>query len=169
MSKLLSATGLLAAGAAIGSAVAYIVLHEPETPTSLQPAPASEEARPERTADGRIILYLDHGEQTHISAEMRAFLQGLQTLHEAALNEDRPLLKSTAESLRRGDGAGRTIQQKAPEGFRRIGQSLRQDFGVISDMAMTAPLPEIQQSLNETMYKCIACHGSYAAVEIEAP
>lgn len=169
MSKILSATGLLAAGAAIGSAVVYIVLNEPETQTAPQQALTSEDARPERADDGRVILYLNQQEQAHISVQMRAFLQGLQTLHEAALSEDRPLIKATAASLRRGDGTGRTIQQKAPDGFRRIGQSLRQDFSAISDMAMTAPLPEIQQSLNETMYKCIACHGSYAAVAADAP
>lgn len=127
---------------------------------------AAEQARPERTADGRIALYLTAEDRAHVSGEMLAFLEGIQTISAAALDEDRETIRETAEALRRGNAQGMAVQQKAPEGFRQIGRSLRQDFGAIADMSMTAGMPDIQLTLSDAMMKCSACHNSYKAVEI---
>jgi hypothetical protein len=128
---------------------------------------AADTARPERTADGRIALYFTADDRAHISAEMLGFLQGLQTISAATAEADRETIRDTAGALRRGDGQGQAVQQKSPEGFRVIGRSLRQDFGAISDMAMTADMEEIQLFVSDAMGKCAACHGSYKAVEVE--
>ncbi|MEZ5998156.1 MAG: hypothetical protein R3B98_05630 [Hyphomonas sp.] len=124
-------------------------------------------ARPERTADGRIALYFTADDRAHVSAEMLGFLQGIQTLSGAIAAEDRETIHEAADALRRGDGTGQAVQQKAPEGFRTIGRSLRQDFGAIADMAETAGMPEILDVLAGAQSKCVSCHGSFKAVEVE--
>ena len=114
---------------------------------------ATETARPERTA----------------SSEMLGFLQGLQTISGAIADEDRETIRDAAGALRRGNGQGQAVQLKSPEGFRMIGRSLRQDFSAMSDMAMTADMDELQLLVSDAMGKCVACHGSYKAVEVEEP
>lgn len=130
---------------------------------------ATETARPERTADGRIALYYTAEDRMHISAEMLGFLQGLQTISGAIAEEDRETIRDAAGALRRGNGQGQAVQLKSPEGFRVLGRSLRQDFGTMSDMAMTADMDELQLVVSDAMGKCVACHGSYKAVEVEDP
>lgn len=127
---------------------------------------AAETARPERTADGRLALYFTAADRAHVSAEMLGFLEGLQVIEAAIAEEDRETIHDMAGSLRRGNVQGQAVQAKAPEGFRAIGQSMRQDFGDISDMAMTAEMDEILLAVSAIMGKCAACHGSYKAVEV---
>jgi len=128
---------------------------------------AAETARPERTADGRIALYYTAEDRMHLSAEMLGFLQGLQTISGAIADEDRETIRDAADALRRGNGQGQAVQLKSPEGFRVLGRSLRQDFSDISDMAMTAEMDEIQLAVSSAMGKCVACHGSFKAVEVK--
>ena len=128
---------------------------------------AAETARPERTADGRLALYFTAADRAHLSAEMLGFVQGLQAIEAAIAEEDRETIRDVAGGLRRGNGQGQAVQAKAPEGFRAIGQSMRQDFGAISGVAMTADMDEIQLAVSGIMGKCAACHGSYKAVEVE--
>lgn len=130
---------------------------------------ATETAHPERTADGRIALYYTAEDRMHISDEMLGFLQGLQTISGAIAEEDRETIRDAAGALRRGNGQGQAVQLKSPEGFRVLGRSLRQDFGTMSDMAMTADMDELQLVVSDAMGKCVACHGSYKAVEVEDP
>tara|TARA_R110001583_G_scaffold74638_1_gene206564 strand:+ start:362 stop:865 length:504 start_codon:yes stop_codon:yes gene_type:complete len=130
---------------------------------------ATETARPERTADGRLALYYTADDRGHISSEMLGFLQGLQTISGAIADEDRETIRDAAGALRRGNGQGQAVQLKSPEGFRMIGRSLRQDFSAMSDMAMTADMDELQLLVSDAMGKCVACHGSYKAVEVEEP
>ena len=128
---------------------------------------AAETARPERTADGRIALYYTADDRAHISTEMLGFLQGLQTISGAIADEDRETIRDAAGALRRGNGQGQAVQLKSPEGFRVLGRSLRQDFSDISDIAMTAEMDEIQLAVSSAMGKCVACHGSFKAVEVK--
>jgi hypothetical protein len=128
---------------------------------------AAETARPERTPDGRLALYFTADDRAHISAEMLGFLQGLQTIEAAIAEEDRETIRDVAAGLRRGNGQGQAVQANAPDGFRSIGQSMRQDFGDISGIAMTAEMDEIQLSVSGIMGKCAACHGSYKVVEVK--
>nr|WP_321361473.1 hypothetical protein [uncultured Hyphomonas sp.] len=130
---------------------------------------AAETARPERTADGRIALYYTAEDRMHLSAQMLGFLQGLQTISGAIAEEDRETIRDAAGALRRGNGQGQAVQLKSPEGFRVLGGSLRQDFGTMSDMAMTADMDELQLMVSDAMGKCVACHGTYKAVEAEDP
>ncbi|MEZ5954697.1 MAG: hypothetical protein R3C13_10390 [Hyphomonas sp.] len=123
-------------------------------------------ARPERTADGRIALYFNADDRAHVSAEMLGFLQGLQAISGAVAAEDREAIRAAADALRRGDGTGQGVQQKAPEGFRTIGRSLRGDFGAIADMAETAEMTDILEALAGAESKCMACHGTFKAVEV---
>ena len=127
---------------------------------------AAETARPERTADGRLALYFTAADRAHISEEMLAFLQGVQVIGAATLEDDRETIRDTAGALRMGNGQGQGVQAKSPDGFRQIGRSLRQDFGAIADMSMTAPMQDIQLTLSDAMTKCAACHGTYKAVEV---
>lgn len=122
--------------------------------------------RPERTPDGRLALYFTADDRAHVSGEMLAFLQGVQAISAAVAEEDRETIRETAGALRMGQGQGQAVQMKAPEGFRTIGRSLRQDFGVIADMSMAAEMPEIELTLSDAMTKCMACHGSYKVVEV---
>lgn len=127
---------------------------------------AAEAARPERTADGRIALYYTAADRAHVSEEMLGFLQGVQAISAAIAEGDRETIGEAAGALRRGNGQGQAVQTKSPDGFRAIGQSLRQDFGDIANMADTADMADIQVSLSNALTKCAACHGSYKAVEV---
>jgi hypothetical protein len=129
---------------------------------------AAETARPERTEDGRLALYYTATDRGHISTEMLGFLQSLQTLSAAVADEDRETIRDTAGALRRGNGQGQAVQMKSPEGFRAFGFALRQDFSAISDMAMTADMTEIELAISGATSKCVACHGTYKAVEVAA-
>ncbi len=128
---------------------------------------AAETARPERTADGRLALYLTADDRTHVSAEMLDFLQGLQAIEAAIAEEDRETIRDVAGGLRRGNRQGQAVQAKAPEGFRAMGQSMRQEFGAISDMAMTTEMGDLQLAVSGIIGQCAACHGSYKAVEVK--
>ncbi|RAN39916.1 hypothetical protein [Hyphomonas sp. GM-8P] len=128
---------------------------------------AAETARPERTADGRLALYFTADDRSHVSAEMLGFLQGLEAIETAIAEEDRQTIRDVTDGLRRGNGQGQAVQAKAPDGFRAIGQSMRQDFSDISGMAMTAEMGEIQLAVSGIMGKCAACHGSYKVVEVK--
>ena len=163
MKNILSALGLVLFGIVLGIGGMRFA----QTESALDELVEENTPRPERTADGRLALYYTADERAHISEEMLAFLQGVQTLNSAVVDGDRETIQVTADSLRRGNGQGRGVQMKSPEGFRRIGQSLRQDFGAIADMSMTASLPDIQEALGNAMTKCVACHGSYKAVEVD--
>lgn len=128
---------------------------------------AAETARPERTADGRIALYYTADDRAHISGEMLGFLQGLQTISAAMADEDRETIHDAAAALRRGNGQGMAVQMKSPEGFRVLGRSLRDDFSAIADMSGTADMADIQIAVSSAMSKCVACHGSFKAVEVK--
>ena len=164
MKQALAAFGLIFFGLLMGVGL----MRYAATEKALQDHVAGTAPRPERTADGRIALYYTAADRAHISGEMLFFLQGVQTISAAVAEEDRETIRDTADSLRigQGRGQGQALQAKSPEGFRTIGRSLRQDFGAISDMAMTADMSEIQMTLGDAMTKCVACHGSYKAVEI---
>ncbi|WP_321490248.1 hypothetical protein [uncultured Hyphomonas sp.] len=161
MNKALAAFGWILFGLIMGvGLMRFVSTHEDLSEL------AAETARPERTADGRLALYFTADDRAHVSAEMLGFLQGLQVIEAAIAEEDRETLRDVAGGLRRGDGQGQAVQAKAPDGFRAIGRSMRQDFGAISDMAMTAEMDEIQLAVSGIMGKCAACHGSYKAVEV---
>lgn len=123
-------------------------------------------ARPERVPDGRLALYFTADDRAHISGEMLGFLQGIQTISAAVAEEDRETIREAADALRVGNGQGQAVQMKAPDGFRTIGRSLRQEFGAIADMSMTAEMSEIELTLSDAMTRCMACHGSYKVVEV---
>jgi glycine cleavage system regulatory protein len=162
MKRILAAFGWVFFGLIMGVGLMRYVATE----KALQAHVAETAPRPERTADGRIALYYTAADRAHVSTEMLAFLQGMQTIQAAALQEDRETIAATANALRRGNGQGQAVQMKSPDGFRRIGQSLRQDFGAIADMSDTASMADIQLVLSDAMTKCAACHGSYKAVEV---
>jgi hypothetical protein len=162
MNKALAAFGWIFFGLIMGvGLMRFVSTHEDLSEL------AAETARPERTADGRLALYFTADDRAHVSVEMLGFLQGLQVIETAIAEEDRETLRDVAGSLRRGDGQGQAVQAKAPDGFRAIGRSMRQDFGAISDMAMTAEMDEVQLAVSGIMGKCAACHGSYKAVEVK--
>ena len=159
------AAGFFAAGAL--TPAADVVASAPASVAVMAPGEAASVDAANGARGGRIIVSFTTDEREHISGEMLAFLQGAQVIGEASLAGDRETIRDVAGSLRRGEGdaTGAAIRAKAPEGFTRMSQMLRQDFGAISDMAMTAPMPEVQQALFDAMLKCSSCHGSYGVVE----
>ncbi len=175
MRTVIGGGALLLMGAAIGHFIAGQLESRASRPAveALAAEPAEGEATgpwvedAEGARGGRIVVSLTADEREHISGEMLAFLQGVQQIGEASLVGDRETIATVADGLRRdaGSAAGRSIQQKAPEGFTQMSRMLRQDFGAISDMAMTVPMPDVQQALFDTMVKCASCHGSYGVVE----
>jgi len=133
------------------------------TQTGSAPTPeAQSEAIP--SLDQRIAIYLNQDEQFHVRDEMLGFLNGLAEINEGILAEDRELIRQVADRLRVGDGSGRSIRQKAPEGFVQISRALRTDFGSIADTAMDADFDELQALTSSTLYRCSACHGTYRVI-----
>jgi len=162
MKSILSAFGLILFGLLMGVGV----MRYASTEQALRRQVSETAPRPERATDGRLALYLTADERGHVSAEMLQFLQGVQTISAAVSDEDRETIQATADNLRRGNGQGMGVQMKAPDGFRQIGQSLRQEFGSIADMSLTSDMTDIQQSLSDAMTNCVACHGTYTVVEV---
>jgi len=155
----------LALGALIGASGVHLLVSDSlsDTPASGTPASDAPKAAPSGF-DGRIAIALLPEERLHVRGEMLDFLRGVQALSDATLSEDRDTIRDVARSLRRGDGSGRSIRQKVPDGFREISRGLRGDFAAIADMADTADMPEIQRALSDSLNRCAACHGTYHAV-----
>ncbi len=145
----------VAIGAALASAGTYALTR---TEPSLTPQ-AQTEATP--NLDERIAIYLNQDENAHVREEMLGFLSGLAEINEGILAEDRELIRQSADRLRVGDGSGRSMRQKAPEGFVQISRALRTDFGTIADTAMDAEFDELQALTSNTLYRCSACHSTY--------
>ena len=146
---------LVVVGAALASAGTYALTRT--TPTASHQAQT--EAEP--NLDERIAVYLNQKENAHVREEMLGFLIGLAEINEGILTEDREHIRRSAEELRAGDGSGRSIRQKAPEGFVQFSRALRTDFGTIADTAMDADFDELQALTSNTLYRCSACHSTY--------
>ena len=167
MPSVRTALGLLVVGALMGSGLAFTVTTRSPEPSRVE---TEQEFRAERLPDGREAIHLNSDEQDHVSAQMRAYLQGLQTLSGAILDEDRALIAETALGLSIGadDATGRAINQKVPRAFRQLGKDLRGDFAAMSQGASQMPLEEVQALMAQSLSRCVACHGSYGVVQ-DAP
>lgn len=113
--------------------------------------------------DGRSAIAFTNAEWQHIRGEMLGFLNGSQSILAASLTGDRQTIEAVASGLAKGKGnaLGQSVRQKSPPEFVELSKSLRQSFGNIAKSANTAPMSEIQTSLNNGMQKCAACHSSY--------
>ena len=164
MPSVRTAFGFLIVGALMGGGLAFTVMTRSPEPSRVE---TDQQVRAERLPDGREAIYLSPDEQDHVSAQMRAYLQGLQTLSGAILNEDRALIAETALdlSMGAGDATGRAINQKVPPAFRQLGKDLRGDFAAMSQGAPQMPLEEVQALMAQSLTRCVACHGSYGVVQ----
>jgi len=155
-------TGLAALG--LGVLIGAGAMHQFGGPSEAQPPATDTYGTAAPVVDERIAIPLLPEERLHVRGEMLKFLNGVQAISDATLRQDRETIGDVAGSLRRGDGSGRSIRQKVPDGFREISRGLRRDFGTIADMADTASMPEIQRALTDSLSRCSACHGTYRAV-----
>lgn len=148
----------------LGALIGAVAMHQFGGPSQAQPPGPQASLSAGADFDERIAIALLPEERLHVRGEMLDFLRSVQAISDATLVEDRATIGEVAGALRRGDGSGRAIQQKVPEGFREISRGLRGDFGAIADMADTASMPEIQRALSDSLTRCAACHGTYHAV-----
>jgi len=124
------------------------------------------------SSDGRQALLLESGERDLVLAEMRAFLESVQSITAAVGEQDS---KRIAEAARKVGAAAQqavpaSLVGKLPLSFKKLGFDTHRKF---DQLAMDAdeledPAYSLQQ-LSELMQNCVACHAAYRIDVVENP
>jgi hypothetical protein len=114
--------------------------------------------------DTRTIVQLSPQHRSLVFTEMRQFLTGLQQISDALSREDMETVAKVAHSL----GSPMTqhmpaeLKQALPEGFRKLGFSVHNDFDQIAlDAETLGDSKHTLSQLGETLSKCVSCHSVY--------
>ncbi|VAW84075.1 hypothetical protein MNBD_GAMMA18-2441 [hydrothermal vent metagenome] len=113
--------------------------------------------------DGREIITLTLDEAAHIGGEMRHFLTAIQQISQgiAENNMGRAAEAATAVSMGKKHHAPITLMAKLPPEFRKLGFSLRSQFGEMATTAQAGEREELLKQLSETLQRCNACHERF--------
>ena len=114
--------------------------------------------------DTRTVIPLSPQHRSLVLTEMRQFLAGLQQLSDALSRDDMEMVARVAHAL----GSPMThdvppdLKQALPEGFRKLGFSVHQDFDQIAlDAESLGDSKHTLSQLGATLSKCVSCHSTY--------
>jgi len=114
--------------------------------------------------DGRLAVVMSGKDRVRILGEMRGFLETVQSITEAATQND----MKTVEKIARANGmvkaGGETpaFLASLPLEFKTLGMDTHASFDKLADLAATNPTPAVLMAkLGEDMLNCVACHQSY--------
>jgi len=114
--------------------------------------------------DTRTVIPLSPQHRSLVLTEMRQFLSGLQQLSDALSRDDMEAVARVAHAL----GSPMThdvppdLKQALPEGFRKLGFSVHQDFDQIAlDAKSLGDGQHTLSQLGATLSKCVSCHSTY--------
>jgi len=116
------------------------------------------------SSDGREALLLEPGERDLVLAEMRAFLESVQTITEAVGEKDMPRIAASARKV--GAAAQQAVPGslvgKLPLSFKKLGFDTHKQFDTLAMDADELEDPEhALQQLSVLMQNCVACHAAY--------
>ena len=116
------------------------------------------------STDGRISLQLNSGERDLVLEEMRAFLDSVQKITKAAIEND---MKMVSESARKVGKAAQaavpgTLIGKLPIDFKKLGFDTHLKF---DQLALNAEdfgdSNQVLTQLSDLMHNCVGCHAAY--------
>jgi len=119
-------------------------------------------------ADGRVAVLMTGKDRVRILGEMRVFLETVQSITEAASQND----MKTVEKIARANGmikaGGETPEFLAslPLDFKTLGMAAHGNFDKLADLAATGPTPAVLMAkLGDDLLTCTACHQTYLLKE----
>jgi hypothetical protein len=116
------------------------------------------------SSDGREALLLEPGERDLVLAEMRAFLETVQTITAAVGEKDSARIAAAARKV--GAAAQQAVPGslvgKLPLSFKKLGSDTHKQFDALAMDADELEDPEYAlQQLSVLMQNCVACHAAY--------
>ncbi|MEN8167131.1 MAG: hypothetical protein ABFR65_06580 [Pseudomonadota bacterium] len=115
-------------------------------------------------SDGRQALLLEPGERDLVLAEMRSFLESVQTITAAVGREDMTRIAVAARKV--GAAAQNEVPGslvgKLPLAFKRLGFDTHKQFDMLAlDAEELGDPGHALQQLSVLMQNCVACHAAY--------
>lgn len=118
----------------------------------------------EQGSDGRSAIQLSHAEKDMVLAEMRAFLQVVQSITVGLSSDDMPNVVKSARSVgmaAQQDVPGSLIG-KLPLAFKKLGFDTHSKFDTLALNAEQFGDPaDTLKELSVLMENCVACHAAY--------
>ncbi len=116
------------------------------------------------SSDGRQALLLEPGERDLVLAEMRGFLEAVQSITTAVGSKDTEQIATAAGKV--GAAAQQAVPGslvgKLPLPFKKLGFDTHRKFDMLALDADELGDPEHSlQQLSELMQNCVACHAAY--------
>lgn len=115
-------------------------------------------------ADGRTAVLLEPGERDYVLAEMRGFLETVQSITAAIGENDMATtieLAGTAAKFSPADVPA-PLFAKLPIEFKTLGLKTHKLFGSVAEAAQDAGTAQaVAASLGDLMINCTSCHSAY--------
>ena len=123
------------------------------------------------SSDGRQALLLEPGERDLVLAEMRAFLEAVQSITAAVGKKDSA--KVAVEARKVGAAAQQAVPGslvgKLPLTFKKLGFDTHKKFDMLAlDADELEDTEHSLQQLSELMQNCVACHAAYRIDTVNA-
>ncbi len=118
----------------------------------------------EASEDGRTTILLLPGEVIRVKGDMRGFLETVQSITEAAAQDDMASVIETATNagMAATGGANAQLIAKLPLEFRMLGMGTHQAFDNLATLAAeTDDGKVVLARLGDVLLNCTACHASY--------
>ncbi|MEW8509168.1 MAG: hypothetical protein AB2598_21015 [Candidatus Thiodiazotropha sp.] len=115
-------------------------------------------------SDGRSAIQLPQAERDLVLAEMRGFLQAVQTILIAAEGGDTEGIADAAREVgaTQQQGMPGTLVKRLPAGFKMLGFDTHRRFDQLAlDAEQLGDTQHSLQQLAELMSNCVSCHASY--------
>lgn len=114
--------------------------------------------------DGRTAIVLTEGEKAQVLSEMRAMLEGVQSITEALSISDMDAAATAASSLGMvvANADSPELIAKLPLEVKTLGLGTHAAFDDLAELAKVSEDPiEILAELSTLMLNCTTCHASY--------
>ena len=115
-------------------------------------------------SDGRTAIVLADSERNLVLSEMRAFLDSLQIITQAANNDDMDTVIKAARSVgfAAQQGVPVSLMKKLPLSFKQLGLSTHKAFDQLAvDAEDLGDKQQVMEQLAELMKNCVSCHATY--------
>ncbi len=116
------------------------------------------------SADGRTAIILQPGERDLVLAEMRAFLEGVQTITEGLVEGDMNSVADAAKKIGMANAAGVpvTLMAKLPLEFKTLGMATHKAFDALSlEATDMGDGKKVLAQMAEILNNCTTCHSTY--------
>lgn len=124
----------------------------------------------EKGDDGRLAVKLHRPERNLVLGEMRMLLAGVQTILEAALNNDMKIVEKTSMSLgmKAAVDVNPTLMAKLPLDFKSTGMGVHKRFDDLALKVHTgASKDEVIKEVSDIMLTCVGCHQAFRLDEVD--